>query len=80
MKIKHFTDNFGRKYLPGLIRYVIENLLGIFAECIPKDQALIRLICVRNLVQKCLTGKYFIYNLRMRILNRAIAKLKPQLS
>ena len=36
MKIKHFTANFGRKYLPGLFRYVIENLLGISANRIPK--------------------------------------------
>ena len=44
MAIKHFSVNFGRKYLSGLFRYVVENLLGISANSIPKDQALIRLI------------------------------------
>ena len=59
MKINHFIVNFGRKYLPGLFRYVIKNLLGISANNIHKGQALIRLILVRNLVQKCLTCKHF---------------------
>ena len=44
MKIRHFTVNLGRIYLPGLFRYVIENLLVISANSIPKGQALIRLI------------------------------------
>ena len=44
MKIKHFDGNFGGKYLTGLFRYVVENLLGISANSIPKEQALVRLI------------------------------------
>ena len=43
MKTNNFSFNFGRKYLTGLFRYVIENLLGISANSIPKGKALIRL-------------------------------------
>ena len=43
MKIQHFTVNFGKKYLLSLFRYVIENLMGISANSIPKGQALTKL-------------------------------------
>ena len=43
MKIKHFTVNFESKYLTGMFRYVIENLLGISANSKPKGQALTRI-------------------------------------
>ena len=75
MKIKHVTIKLWSKHLAGLLRYVIENLLGISANSIPKEQALVRLIWARNWVYKCLKVKHFSFNLWMRILNRNILLL-----
>ena len=75
MKIKHVTIKLWSKHLTGLFRYVIENLLGISANSIPKEQALVRLIWARNWVYKCLKVKHFSFNLWMRILNRNILLL-----
>ena len=47
MEMKHVTIKLWSRHLSGMFRYVIENLLGISANSIPKGQALIRLIWAR---------------------------------